>query len=71
MCAEDVEALDHVDEWGRLVLLPLLHILGATNDDNEVVILSLEVDFGLHAVCASHLGCVCGGRLSAWFGVWW
>ena len=66
MRAEDVEAVDDVDEWNALVLLPLLHHLGVSDDDHKVVVRALVVDLGLSTVCARHLG---GGCLlgRGWF----
>jgi hypothetical protein len=56
MCDEDVEAVDHVNEWRRLVFLPLLHSLSRLDDDDEIILLTLEVDLGDASVSAHCVG---------------
>jgi hypothetical protein len=58
---EDLEAVDDLGEGHALVLLPLLHGLGALDEDDEVLALALVVALGLGGVSA-HVGC-CGGWL--------
>lgn len=65
---EDLEAVDDLGEGHALVLLPLLHGLGALDEDDEVLALALVVALGLGGVSA-HVGC-CGGWL-VWFGLGW
>jgi len=53
---EDLEGIDNVCHWYALVLLPIRNDLAALDVDDEVVLLALEVDFGLVAFSFGHFG---------------
>jgi hypothetical protein len=66
---KDAEERDEVSQRNALIRLPLLVELDVVNEDEEVVVLTLEVDLGLAGLSSSHSGgvlCVvdrvCGGR---------
>ena len=51
---EDVKAVDHINQWNGLVLLPLLDCFDALCHDDEIILLALEVDLDLFGVGACH-----------------
>jgi len=51
---EYLPAADDLGEGDSLVALPLLDVLGAVDEDDEVILLALIVDFGLAGVSTRH-----------------
>ena len=51
---EDLERGYNLGQWDRLVVEPLLVVISAVEEDNEIVILALEVDLLLDSLTAGH-----------------
>lgn len=60
MAGEDLEARHHLCQGDAAVLLPVLHRLFGVDEDDEVLVLALMVDFDLRCVASDH-GDGCGG----------
>jgi hypothetical protein len=54
MCNENLPPIDHLREWDGTVLAPLFHGRRVLDEDDEVIIIALEVDFVNADVAASH-----------------
>lgn len=56
VCNEDLEGIDNVNHWDCLVTLPLAHDLCVLNEDNEVILLALVVNFCNVCFSFGHVG---------------
>jgi hypothetical protein len=54
VCDKDLETIDDLSKWNRLVSFPLLVFFDIVHEDDKVLCLAREVDFGLGCVSAGH-----------------
>ena len=55
---EDLEGAHEMRKRLALVISPLLQLLGAVDEDDEVILLALVVDLALSCFTANHLECL-------------
>lgn len=51
---EDLKTADDLRERNRAILLPRLHGLSVINEDYEVILFALVMDFGLRCIPTRH-----------------